>query len=83
MVSTDLHICHAPSMVTEIATVGHPAIEYINEGDWVWVETPQIKGERVRFQVKLFSGIDPRVVHAAHGCWFPENPLFWPGTLLL
>jgi anaerobic selenocysteine-containing dehydrogenase len=48
--------------------------ENIDEGDWVWVETPQIKGERVRFQVKLFSGVDPRVVHAQHGWWFPENP---------
>jgi anaerobic selenocysteine-containing dehydrogenase len=48
--------------------------EMIEEGEWVWVETPQIKGERVRFKVKFSSGIDPRVVHAQHGWWFPENP---------
>ena len=48
--------------------------ENFKEGDWVWIETPQIKGERVRLKVKLTSGIDPRVVHAQHGWWFPENP---------
>jgi anaerobic selenocysteine-containing dehydrogenase len=48
--------------------------EGLEEGEWVWVETPQIKGERVRFKVKLFSGLDPRVVHVPHGWWFPENP---------
>jgi thiosulfate reductase/polysulfide reductase chain A len=48
--------------------------EMIEEGDWVWVETPQVKGERVRFKAKFSSGIDPRVVHAQHGWWFPENP---------
>ena len=44
------------------------------EGDWVWVETPQIKGERARFKVRFFEGIDPRVVHVPHGWWFPERP---------
>ncbi len=48
--------------------------EGLEEGEWVWIETPQIKGERVRFKVKLFSGLDPRVVHVPHGWWFPENP---------
>ena len=48
--------------------------ENIEEGDWVWVETPQIKGERVRFKVKLTDNVDPRVIHAQHGWWFPENP---------
>ncbi len=46
----------------------------IDDGDWVWIETPQIKGERVRFRVKLTPHIDPRVVNAAHGWWFPEKP---------
>lgn len=46
----------------------------IEEGDWVWVETPQIKGERVRLKVKLTDSVDPRVLHAQHGWWFPENP---------
>ena len=45
----------------------------LNEGDWVWVETPQVKGERVRLKVKFVDGIDPRVVHAQHGWWFPER----------
>jgi thiosulfate reductase/polysulfide reductase chain A len=48
--------------------------ENIEEGDWVWVETPQVKGERVRMKVKFASGLDPRIVHAQHGWWFPENP---------
>ena len=25
-------------------------------------------------KAKLFDGIDPRVVHAEHGWWFPELP---------
>jgi anaerobic selenocysteine-containing dehydrogenase len=48
--------------------------ENIEEGDWVWVETPQVKEERVRLRVKFASGLDPRIVHAQHGWWFPENP---------
>jgi thiosulfate reductase/polysulfide reductase chain A len=48
--------------------------ENIEEGDWVWIETPQIKGERVRLKVKLTTNLDPRVVHAQHGWWFPEKP---------
>lgn len=43
----------------------------IAEGDWAWVET--LRG-RVRFKCLLFQGIDPRVVHAQHGWWFPELP---------
>lgn len=48
--------------------------ENIEDGDWVWVETPQIKGERVKFKVRLTEDIDPRMVHAQHGWWFPEKP---------
>jgi len=48
--------------------------ENIKEGDWVWVETPQIKGEQARFKVKLTTNLDPRIVHAQHGWWFPEKP---------
>jgi len=36
----------------------------LSGGDWVWLETPQVKGERVRLRVKLVEGIDPRVVFA-------------------
>ena len=46
----------------------------MKDGDWVWVETPQVKGERVRFKLKVTSGIDPRVVHAVHAWWYPEKP---------
>jgi anaerobic selenocysteine-containing dehydrogenase len=55
----------------------HPEVaqrENLEEGDWVWVETPQVKGERVRLKVKFASGLDPMIVHAQHGWWFPENP---------
>lgn len=45
----------------------------IGEGDWVWIETPQVPGERVRFKVKLTPKIHTRVVNAAHGWWFPED----------
>ena len=45
--------------------------ENIDEDDWVWVETPQIKGERVRFKVKITSNLDSKVVHSQHGWWFP------------
>jgi len=43
----------------------------IREGDWVWIETPR---GRVRQKCQYFDGIDPRVVHAQHGWWFPELP---------
>jgi len=43
----------------------------IGDGDWVWIET--VRG-RVRQRCKYFDGIDPHVVHAEHGWWFPELP---------
>jgi anaerobic selenocysteine-containing dehydrogenase len=43
----------------------------IEDGDWVWIETPR---GRVRQKCQYFTGIDPRVVHAQHGWWFPELP---------
>ena len=46
----------------------------IKDGDWLWVETPRVKGERVSFKARLTPDIDRRVVHAAHGWWFPEKP---------
>ncbi len=51
----------------------HPdtaAKEGIAEGDWVIIESPR---GQVRQRAKLFAGIDPRVVSAQHGWWFPEN----------
>ena len=43
----------------------------IEDGDWVWIETPR---GRVRMKCEYFEGIDPRVIHAEHGWWFPELP---------
>lgn len=43
-------------------------------GEWVWVETPQVPGERVKLKVRVTDGIDPRVVHADYAWWFPERP---------
>jgi len=42
----------------------------IRDKDWVYVETHL---GRVRFKAELFDGIDPRVVHAEHSWWFPEE----------
>ncbi len=41
----------------------------INEGDWVWIESPR---GRVKLRAKLDSGISPQVVVAEHGWWYPE-----------
>jgi thiosulfate reductase/polysulfide reductase chain A len=43
----------------------------IKDGDWGWIES---RRGRIRMKVKLFEGIDPRVVHCEHGWWFPELP---------
>lgn len=41
-------------------------------GDWVWVETPKVEGERVRFRAAITDRIRPEVVQASYGWWFPE-----------
>ena len=46
----------------------------LKNGDWVWLETPKVKGERVRFKVRTTTDIHPQVVSAQHGWWFPEKP---------
>ena len=57
----------------------HPRVEMnpktaaklgIEEGDWVWIETPR---GRVRQTAHLTNGIDPRVVDAQHNWWYPEK----------
>ncbi len=51
----------------------HPqtaAARGIGDGDWVRILSP--RGE-VRMRAKLFDGIDPRVVAAEFGWWFPER----------
>lgn len=52
----------------------HPetAAKYgIRNGDWMWIET---RRGRMRQKAKLSKGIDPRVVSAQHGWWFPDQP---------
>ena len=44
--------------------------EGIEEGDWVILESPR---GRIRQRAKLFAGMDPRIVSAEHGWWFPER----------
>ena len=41
----------------------------LKETDWVWIESPR---GRIKEKVKLNDGIDPGVVVAEHGWWFPE-----------
>ena len=41
----------------------------IKERDWVWIESPR---GRIKEKVKLNEGIDPGVIVAEHGWWFPE-----------
>lgn len=42
----------------------------IEEGDWVWIESPR---GRIKQKARLTKGIHPSVVHAQHGWWFPEE----------
>ena len=42
----------------------------IKEGDWVYIET---KRGRIKQKATLSTGIDPRVVGADYGWWFPEK----------
>ena len=41
----------------------------IEDGQWAYIESPR---GRIRQRVKLNKGIDPRVVVAEHGWWYPE-----------
>ncbi len=41
----------------------------IADGDWVFIETPR---GRIKQKARVTLGIDPRVVAAEHGWWFPE-----------
>jgi len=42
----------------------------IRNGDWVVIES--LRG-KIRQRAKIFEGIDPRVIGAEHGWWFPEK----------
>jgi len=60
----DIH----PDPIIEI----HPEVAErhgIEDGSWVYIESPR---GRVKQRAKLTTGIDPRVVAAEHGWWFPE-----------
>jgi anaerobic selenocysteine-containing dehydrogenase len=46
----------------------------IEDGEWIWIETPQVKGERVKMRAKVTTNVHPQMVHARHGWWFPEKP---------
>ncbi len=47
----------------------------INEGDWVYLETPKSKGKwRITFKARLIPEMHPDVVAGPHGWWFPEKP---------
>lgn len=57
----------------------HPdtAAKYgINDGDYVCIENPL--GKCVE-HARVTKEVDPRVVHAAHGWWFPEDDPEFPG----
>ena len=41
----------------------------IKDGLWVYIESPR---GRIKQRAKLNDGIDPRVIAAEHGWWFPE-----------
>jgi len=43
----------------------------IRESDWARIETPR---GAITMKTQFFTGIDPRVVHAEHCWWFPEQP---------
>jgi thiosulfate reductase / polysulfide reductase chain A len=46
----------------------------VKDGDWVWLETPKVAGERVRLKATINDSIRPEVVQASYGWWFPEKP---------
>jgi anaerobic selenocysteine-containing dehydrogenase len=45
----------------------------VADGDWIWLETPQVKEERVRFRTSVTTDVYPGMVHAGVGWWFPED----------
>lgn len=44
------------------------------EGEWAWLETPRKRGEKTKLKVRFNKDLDPRVVSAAYGWWYPELP---------
>jgi anaerobic selenocysteine-containing dehydrogenase len=58
-----------PDPVTEIHPLTAAALG-IEDGDWIMLEN---RYGRCKQRAKLSEGIDPRVVSAQHGWWFPEK----------
>jgi anaerobic selenocysteine-containing dehydrogenase len=57
-----------PDPIVEV----HPATakkEGIAEGDWIYIESPR---GRAKLRAKIYDGMDPRVIVAEHGWWYPE-----------
>jgi anaerobic selenocysteine-containing dehydrogenase len=69
----------APEPVIEI----HPETAKrlgIGDGDWVWIETPRVKGQRVKQKAKLTLALHPQVVQPEAHWWFPERQGPWHGA---
>jgi anaerobic selenocysteine-containing dehydrogenase len=61
---------HYPDPIVRV----HPQTalaEGIRDGDWIWIET---KRGKIRQKVQLFDKMDPQIIDAEHGWWFPEMP---------
>ena len=61
---------HYPAPIVRV----HPETaraEGVADGDWIWIET---KRGRVRQKVQLFDKMDPQIISAEHGWWYPEMP---------
>ena len=46
----------------------------VSDGDWVYIESPRVTGERAKLKSRVSETVDPRVVSASYGWWFPEQP---------
>ena len=46
----------------------------IKDGDWMWLESYQMKGERVKGRAKFVDELHPNVVSMLMGWWYPEMP---------
>jgi anaerobic selenocysteine-containing dehydrogenase len=44
----------------------------LKEGDWVWIESPSTP-YKIKQRVKVFDGLDRRVIYPDFGWWFPEK----------
>ena len=45
----------------------------ISKGDWISVETPYKKSERVRFRVNILEGLSSHVIAVDSQWWYPER----------